>query len=281
MRIIGLTFCSPKTLELIKSLAPSPVALATFTGDVKAFKEWARKLEPKVTPIALLEDRAQFKALRSAGISHVVAFADFPWLTKRGIVCLDAEAETTDDEKHLITVKRTTPADIWNRLLLKGVQVLPHKTSDQDRWLSRSTTEGLCAGCNRLGDCGSKPTSKRECDDHYKYEKDDSEKTAYKRYSLGQLLHTSLARCDEKLLVATPKEIWFGTYRYALGEVTKAAWIANYGRPMKTAGAAKPGLKRIVRWVDKFGEALQAGKIGDPPSKGDVQFALKVKGSSK
>jgi len=269
-RCLGLAFVKGEILPIVLRTSYD---VKTFTGDIKEWKTWLDK-KHKHTPLTIVEDPKQFRdALRHCGTDHLLVLADYGWLSRRGVVCLDAE-----DRGDGVTILSFNPDSLQSALT--GAE--EYEPSVVDKWLAKGDPSGRCAGCAHLLTACKKlelgPAAKA-CD---KWTAETSNK-AYRTYNLCHLLHLGLRGTDDALLheLAQPREIWLATYRFALGQLPRKEWQSRYARAMRSAGTSKDRLKAIVLWVGRYGRKLAEGKTEHPPGKLDVKITRKLKKASK
>jgi hypothetical protein len=257
MKVIGLSFVNLTVLNIV--MANKQISLKVYPSD--GWKEWLEDAKGRRMAVGVIEDRKQFRNALNSGVLHLIVLADYDWLTRRGIRCLDAKREGDN-----LIIKNSTPDQI-RTALIEGPD---HETSEDDTWIAKGNPEGRCAGCELLSDCGhdTKIMSKRPCQDQWRL---TTAENAYKYYSLSHLIHFALGSANEDALLMRPKEFWKATFDFATGNLTKNDWISQYGRALRTAGTPKGRLQDITLWVKKYGSVLRAENIKNPPTKADVK----------
>lgn len=266
-RCLGLAFVRSSTLHIVLR---NDYDVEVFTGDSKTWKAWLQKRRKK-QGLTLVEDPKLFRqAVRHCGTEHLLVLADYGWLTRRGVVCLDAE-----DRGDGIVMLTFNPEGLQRAL--QGAEA--YEPSVVDKWLDKGDVNKRCAGCKELltkSRCKDTTGPAAKACNQWAAEKGAK---AYRAYNLCHLLHLALRNVDDALLheMTQPKEIWIATYRYAVGRMIKKEWMARYGRILRTAGTSKERLKAINMWVNRYGHVLATGKRGNPPGKLDCTLAGKLK----
>lgn len=234
----------------------------------------ATQLEKKkgTFQVVMVEDTSLFNSALKSGANAVLVIANFGWLERRAITCVDAERR--GDTIHM---RRITPNDIIVALR----EGAPFTVGDYDKWLNKGDVTGRCAGCALLlsGKCklSTKPTKKQPCGGKAREELPSDTPQLFNTYSLANLVFLSLHKTNEELLLATPKEVWAAAYQFAIGEMQRNDWIRGWAQALRSAGTDKWVLKELDKWVKAWGNALAQAKKGGPVSKLDRTLAAKFK----
>jgi hypothetical protein len=267
MRVIGLAFINLTVLKIVTS--NKQMDLKVYPSD--GWDKWLDDARGRRMAVAVVEDRKHFRTALDSGALHLIVLTDYDWLARRGISCLDA-----DKKKDSLTIKNVTPDQIRTALL-----ELPEYTqSDDDKWVAKGNPEGRCAGCKQLSDCGHDPRimSKRPCGDQWE---PDTTENSYRAYSLSHLIHLALGSANEDALLLQPRDFWTATFDFAVGKTNRSDWIAQFGRALRTAGTPKGRLQDIALWAKRYGAALKAGEVKNPPTKADVKMRDTLSNPSK
>jgi hypothetical protein len=258
MKVIGLAFINLTALKVVT--VNKQMDLKVYPSD--GWEKWREDAKGRRMAVAVVEDRKHFRNALDSGAMHLIVLTDYDWLTRRGVTCLDA-AKKGDN----LTIKSVTPDQIKTSLL----DLPDYQLSENDKWISKGNPEGRCAGCKQLSDCGHDPKvmTKRPCETQWEV---DSTENSYRSYSLSHLIHLALGSANEDALLLRPQEFWKATFDFALGNISRSDWIAQYGRALRTAGTPKNRLQDIALWVKRYGSALKAGEVKSPLTKGDQKM---------
>lgn len=263
MKMIGLAFMNPTSLMLV---CQRYFDLKEFPGE--DWDKWIKQDHRRKIPAAVLSDEQYFSGALKCGAAAVIILKDVDWLQRRGVTCLDGERDGDN-----IIMKNFTPHQLY-----QAVKKLDdYAPSTTDVWLSKSNPEGRCAGCKHMRtDCAHDPTptAKRPCGSEY--EAEDASAKVHRLYNLSQLIHICINAAKEDTLLIEPKDFWAKTYAFGMGKMSQTEWISKYGRVLKSAGCPKIYLQNVVVWVKKYGDALKAGKLRNPPSKLDLKLSRKL-----